>query len=296
MVKAVRGGYDGQRWMARDVADARDFRSECLADGVAVLGRGTQTCAASCRHWRARSSRSARVRRGQVQTVQRDGTCAGDRAGADAARRSATAAQRLALQLADELGVVVPSSSCSRRLTGRCWSTSADAATFRALTIDGRAPASSSSICAVLTTRTRRRGARDAANVLGVAAAAGHERRRAADTICLRECDAKLTSTYSAGVLTGLAWHINFLGLMSHQLCERAELAAHWLSHGGDRRMGTHTAPAMQWGTGQVGSAGGGAAPMTPAGERPRVGVIAATATAQMGRRCGGAGRVRHSG
>lgn len=38
VVKAVRGGYDGRGVrMARDVADARDFARECLADGVAVL-------------------------------------------------------------------------------------------------------------------------------------------------------------------------------------------------------------------------------------------------------------------
>lgn len=35
VVKAVRGGYDGRGVrMARDVADARDFARECLADGV----------------------------------------------------------------------------------------------------------------------------------------------------------------------------------------------------------------------------------------------------------------------
>ena len=108
VVKAVRGGYDGRGVrMARDVADARDFARECLTDGVAVLVEERVDLRRELSALVARSPFGQGAAWPVVQTVQRDGTCVLVIAPAPALPDDlATAAQRLAFQLADELGVV----------------------------------------------------------------------------------------------------------------------------------------------------------------------------------------------
>lgn len=76
VVKAVRGGYDGRGVrMARDVADARDFARECLADGVAVLVEERVDLRRELSALVARSPFGQGAAWPVVQTVQRDGTC-----------------------------------------------------------------------------------------------------------------------------------------------------------------------------------------------------------------------------
>ncbi len=95
---------------------------------MAVLVEERWTLRRGCRHCGNASPFGQGAAWPVVQTVQRDGVRAGDRAGAGAARRPGHAAQRLALRLADGLGVVgVLAVELFRRPLRRCWSTARDA-------------------------------------------------------------------------------------------------------------------------------------------------------------------------
>jgi 5-(carboxyamino)imidazole ribonucleotide synthase len=108
VVKAVRGGYDGRGVrMARDPSHAREIAASFLADGVPVMAEE------QVRLRRELSALVARSPFGQgaawpvVETVQRDGICVQVIAPAPHLDADvASAAQRLALRLAAELGVV----------------------------------------------------------------------------------------------------------------------------------------------------------------------------------------------
>ena len=108
VVKTVRGGYDGRGvTLARDVADARDAAARYLADGADVLVEETVAMRRELAALVARSPFGQGAAWPVVQTVQRDGICVEVIAPApqlDSELRSA--AGRLGLQLADELGVV----------------------------------------------------------------------------------------------------------------------------------------------------------------------------------------------
>ena len=108
VIKTIRGGYDGRGVvLARDLAHAREAVAGYLADGVEVMLE--QRVA-----WRRElSALVARSPFGQgaawpvVQTVQRDGICVeviAPAPGLDGG--TAAAAESLGLRLADELGVV----------------------------------------------------------------------------------------------------------------------------------------------------------------------------------------------
>ena len=162
VVKAVRGGYDGRGVrLARDAAHARELAGRIPGCRRAGAGRGAGArCAANWRRW-WRVPRSARVRRGRwSQTVQQDGICVQVIAPApELPEELAAAAQQLALRLAAELGVVgvlaveLFETTVPREREGpqvRCWSTSSRCGRTTPGTgrWTGRAPASSSSICA----------------------------------------------------------------------------------------------------------------------------------------------------
>ena len=108
VVKAARGGYDGRGVsLVDDAAAARAVTADYLAAGVPVLAEE------KVRMRRELSALVARSPFGQgaawpvVETVQRDGICVAVIAPApDLSDESASAAQQLALRLADELGVV----------------------------------------------------------------------------------------------------------------------------------------------------------------------------------------------
>ena len=108
VVKTVRGGYDGRGvTLARDVADARDAAARYLAAGADVLVEEKVAMRRELAALVARSPFGQGAAWPVVQTVQRDGICVEVIAPAprlDDELRSA--AGRLGLQLADELGVV----------------------------------------------------------------------------------------------------------------------------------------------------------------------------------------------
>ncbi|HEX7323347.1 MAG TPA: 5-(carboxyamino)imidazole ribonucleotide synthase [Mycobacterium sp.] len=108
VVKAVRGGYDGRGVsMADDLAAARRATADFLAAGVPVLVEERVSMRRELSALVARSPFGQGAAWPVVQTVQRDGICVQVIAPApNLSDESASAAQQLALRLADELGVV----------------------------------------------------------------------------------------------------------------------------------------------------------------------------------------------
>ena len=108
VVKAVRGGYDGRGVrMARDVTDAREIAGAYLADGVPALVEERVELRRELSALVARSPFGQGAAWPVVETVQRDGICVLVIAPApELPDDLAAAAQQLALRLAAELGVV----------------------------------------------------------------------------------------------------------------------------------------------------------------------------------------------
>jgi 5-(carboxyamino)imidazole ribonucleotide synthase len=108
VVKAVRGGYDGRGVrMARDPSHAREIATAFLADGVPVMAEEQVNLRRELSALVARSPFGQGAAWPVVETVQRDGICVVVIAPApDLPDDVAGAAQRLALELAAELGVV----------------------------------------------------------------------------------------------------------------------------------------------------------------------------------------------
>jgi 5-(carboxyamino)imidazole ribonucleotide synthase len=108
VVKAVRGGYDGRGvYLPRDLAQARDIVGRCLADDVPVLVEERVAMRRELAALVARSAFGQGAAWPVVQTVQRDGICVTVLAPAPALPDElSTAAEVLALRLAGELGVV----------------------------------------------------------------------------------------------------------------------------------------------------------------------------------------------
>ncbi|MGB8406292.1 MAG: 5-(carboxyamino)imidazole ribonucleotide synthase [Mycobacterium sp.] len=108
VVKAARGGYDGKGvTLTDDLAHARAAVEDYLENGVAVLVEEKVAMRRELAALVARSPFGQGAAWPVVQTVQRDGICVeviAPAAGLDPAL--ATEAERLALQLAEELGVV----------------------------------------------------------------------------------------------------------------------------------------------------------------------------------------------
>ena len=108
VVKAVRGGYDGRGvQMAADVAQARAIAGQYLDSGVPVLVEERVAMRRELAALVARSPFGQGAAWPVVETVQRDGICVLVIAPAPALPDDVgAAAQRLALSLAAELGVV----------------------------------------------------------------------------------------------------------------------------------------------------------------------------------------------
>jgi 5-(carboxyamino)imidazole ribonucleotide synthase len=108
VVKAARGGYDGRGVaMADDLAQARGVVADYLAAGVGALVEERVAMRRELSALVARSPFGQSAAWPVVQTVQRDGICVLVIAPApDLSAELTSAAQRLALRLADELGVV----------------------------------------------------------------------------------------------------------------------------------------------------------------------------------------------
>lgn len=108
VVKTVRGGYDGRGVvLADDVAAARDAVAGYLADGVAVLLEERVAMRRELAVLVARSPFGQGAAWPVVETVQRQGICVTVLAPApDLSGEPAAEAERLGLRIADELGVV----------------------------------------------------------------------------------------------------------------------------------------------------------------------------------------------
>ena len=108
VVKTVRGGYDGRGVvLARDLAHAREVVTEYLADGVPVLLEERVAMRRELSALVARSPFGQGAAWPIVETVQEDGICVTVVAPApDLAEDLAAEAEQLGLRLAGELGVV----------------------------------------------------------------------------------------------------------------------------------------------------------------------------------------------
>ena len=154
VVKAARGGYDGRGVrMARDLAQAREIAGAYLADGVPALVEERVPLRRELSALVARSPFGQGAAWPVVETVQGDGICVLVIAPApdlsDGPGRRGTGAG-VAAWLPNSVSSVCSRSSCSRRPTARCWSTSWRCVRTTPATgpWTGPAPANSSSTCA----------------------------------------------------------------------------------------------------------------------------------------------------
>jgi 5-(carboxyamino)imidazole ribonucleotide synthase len=251
VVKAVRGGYDGRGvQMARDLAHAREIAGAYLADGVPVLIEERVQLRRELSAMVARSPFGQGAAWPVVETVQRDGICVLVIAPAPALPDDvAAAAQRLALRVAVELGVVGV-------LAVELFETTGGALLVNELamrphnsghwTMDGaRTSQFEQHLRAVLDYPL---GDTDAiapvtvmANVLGAAQQPTMSPAMTMDErlhhLYARMPEARVHLYGKAERPGRKIGHINFLGTdidlqNPAKLRERAELAAHWLSHG----------------------------------------------------------------
>jgi 5-(carboxyamino)imidazole ribonucleotide synthase len=247
VLKAVRGGYDGRGVrMARDVAHAREIAAGYLADGVPVLVEEKVQLRRELSALVARSPFGQGAAWPVVETVQSDGICVLVIAPAPALPGDlAAAAQQLALRLAAELGVVGV-------LAVELFETTDGALLVNELamrphnsghwTMDGaRTSQFEQHLRAVLDYPL---GETDAiapltvmANVLGAAQQPTMTIDERLHHLFARMPDARVHLYGKAERPGRKIGHINFVSTDENpknpaKLRERAELAAHWLSHG----------------------------------------------------------------
>jgi 5-(carboxyamino)imidazole ribonucleotide synthase len=245
VLKTARGGYDGRGvLLARDLDDARDFAARNLAEGIPVLAEERVAMRRELAALVARSPYGQGAAWPVVETVQRDGICVQVIAPApQLPEELASAAQQLALRLAAELGVVgvlavelfetddgvlLVNELAMRPHNSGHW------------TMDGaRTSQFEQHLRAVLDYPL---GDTDAiapvtvmANVLGAAQPSAMTVDERLHHLFARMPDARV-HLYGKEERPGRkVGHINFLGTDMAgvaKLRERAELAAHWLSHG----------------------------------------------------------------
>ncbi len=245
VVKAVRGGYDGRGVrMARDPSHAREIATSFLADGVPVMAEEQVQLRRELSALVARSPFGQGAAWPVVETVQADGICVLVIAPApELPEELAAEAQGLALRLAAELGVV-------GLLAVELFETTDGALLVNELamrphnsghwTMDGaRTSQFEQHLRAVLDYPL---GDTDAiapvtvmANVLGAAHPAAMSLDERLHHLFARMPDARV-HLYGKEERPGRkVGHINFVGSDAEglpELRERAERAAHWLSHG----------------------------------------------------------------
>ena len=108
VIKAIRGGYDGRGvWMPKDAAEATTIVEEQLSHGVGLMVEQKVPLRRELSAMVARSPLGQGATWPVVESVQRDGVCAVVLAPApDLSSELASEAEQLALRLARELGVV----------------------------------------------------------------------------------------------------------------------------------------------------------------------------------------------
>jgi 5-(carboxyamino)imidazole ribonucleotide synthase len=245
VVKAVRGGYDGRGVrMARDPLHAREIAATFLADRVPVMAEEQVNLRRELSALVARSPFGQGAAWPVVETVQRDGICVQVIAPApDLDDDVASGAQQLALRLAAELGVVGV-------LAVELFETTDGVLLVNELamrphnsghwTMDGaRTSQFEQHLRAVLDYPL---GDTDAiapvtvmANVLGPPHPPAMSIDERLHHLFARMPDARVHLYGKAERPGRKIGHINFLGSDPAELVQlrgRAELAAHWLSHG----------------------------------------------------------------
>jgi len=248
VVKAVRGGYDGRGVrMARDPLHAREIAAAFLGDGVPVMAEEQVNLRRELSALVARSPFGQGAAWPVVETVQRDGICVQVIAPApELAAERAAAAQQLALRLAAELGVVgVLAVELFETVDGELLVNELAMRPHNSghWTMDGsRTSQFEQHLRAVLDYPL---GDTDAlapmtvmANVLGAREAPAMSVDERLHHLFARMPDARV-HLYGKQERPGRkVGHINFVGSGPAEphtvtkLRERAELAAHWLSHG----------------------------------------------------------------
>ena len=245
VVKAVRGGYDGRGVrMAADLAQAREIARQYLDARVPVLVEERVAMRRELSALVARSPYGQGAAWPVVETVQRDGICVLVIAPAPALPDDVgAAAQQLALRLAAELGVVgVLAVELFETVDGQLLVNELAMRPHNSghWTMDGaRTSQFEQHLRAVLDYPL---GDTDAtvpvtvmANVLGAAQTPTMTVDERLHHLFARMPDARV-HLYGKGERPGRKiGHVNFLGDHVAELAnlrERAELAAHWLSHG----------------------------------------------------------------
>jgi 5-(carboxyamino)imidazole ribonucleotide synthase len=245
VVKAVRGGYDGRGVrMAADLSQAREIASEYLKSGVPVLVEERVAMRRELSALVARSPFGQGAAWPVVETVQRDGICVLVIAPAPALPDDLGAtAQQLALRLAAELGVVgVLAVELFETVDGRLLVNELAMRPHNSghWTMDGsRTSQFEQHLRAVLDYPL---GDTDAtvpvtvmANVLGAAQTPTMTVDERLHHLFARMPDARV-HLYGKGERPGRKiGHVNLLGADTAEVAnlrERAERAAHWLSHG----------------------------------------------------------------
>lgn len=245
VVKAARGGYDGRGVsIVDDAAGARAAVAGYLASGVPVLVEERVAMRRELSALVARSPFGQGAAWPVVQTVQQDGICVAVIAPApELSEESAAAAQQLALRLADELGVVgVLAVELFETVDGELLVNELAMRPHNSghWTMDGAATSQfEQHLRAVLDYPL---GATDPvvpvtvmANVLGAPEPPAMTIDERLHHLFARYPDARV-HLYGKDERPGRKiGHINLLGddaAGSAELRERAESAAHWLSHG----------------------------------------------------------------
>jgi 5-(carboxyamino)imidazole ribonucleotide synthase len=241
VVKAVRGGYDGRGVrMARDPSHAREIAAAFLADGVPVMAEEQVSLRRELSALVARSSFGQGAAWPVVETVQADGICVEVIAPApQLPEDTAAAAQELALRLAGELGVVGV-------LAVELFETTDGALLVNELamrphnsghwTMDGsRTSQFEQHLRAVLDYPLGDTAAiapvTVMANVLGAAQQPEMTVDERLHHLFARMPEARVHLYGKAERPGRKLGHVNLLGADLGRLRERAELAAHWLSH-----------------------------------------------------------------
>ena len=245
VVKAVRGGYDGRGVrMAADLAQAREIVGQYLNSGVPVLVEERVAMRRELSALVARSPFGPGAAWPVVETVQRDGICVLVIAPAPALPDDlGAAAQQLALRLAAELGVVgVLAVELFETVDGRLLVNELAMRPHNSghWTMDGsRTSQFEQHLRAVLDYPL---GDTEAtvpvtvmANVLGAAQTPTMTVDERLHHLFARMPDARV-HLYGKGERPGRKiGHVNLLGADTAEVAnlrERAERAAHWLSHG----------------------------------------------------------------
>lgn len=242
VIKTVRGGYDGKGVvMADDLASARETVAAYLADGVAVLAEERVAMRRELAALVARSPFGQGAAWPVVETVQRNGICVEVYAPAPGlSDELGSAAQELALRLANELGVVgvlavelfettdgalLVNELAMRPHNSGHWTmdgavTSQFEQHLRAVLDYPLGDTSAIAPAAVM------------ANVLGAPETPTMSMDERLHHLFARIPDAKV-HLYGKGERSGRKLgHVNIIGTDMEELRERAVRAAHWLSHG----------------------------------------------------------------